>query len=182
MFNSAIKRSDVNKGSTCEEVVRFAALSSVLGLMGMQGRMGWRETEWQTGNSGSGGALVIRLRPLTSFGTGADHGGCRWINQGHVDALRAVLWTDDLGQAFGPRLAQQLTFKTKRRVYWQCSLNHRSFLYCQSWITSAFVWISFCDSILCWVLFTWLPINSSLSPAAALLRLQLSLHFTINAS
>lgn len=111
---------DVNKGSTCEEVVRFAALSPVSGLTGMQGRMGWRETEWQTGNSGgAGGALVIRLRPLTSFGTGADHGGCRWINQGHVDALRAVLWTDDLGQAFGPRLAQQLTCKTKRRVYWQ---------------------------------------------------------------
>lgn len=64
-----------------------------------------------------GGALVIRFRPLTSFGTGADHCGCRWINQGHVDTLRAVLWADDLGQAFGPRLAQQLTCKTKRRVY-----------------------------------------------------------------
>lgn len=45
-----------------------------------------------------------------SFEAGADHGGSGGVNQSHVDALRAVLWTDDLGQAFGPRLAQQLTW------------------------------------------------------------------------
>lgn len=54
--------------------------------------------------------------PSESFGTWADNGGLRGINQGHVDALRAVLWTDDLGQALRPRLAQQFTCKTKRRA------------------------------------------------------------------
>lgn len=44
-----------------------------------------------------------------SFETGAEHGGGRGVNEGHVDPLRAILWTDDLGEAFGPRLAQQLT-------------------------------------------------------------------------
>lgn len=46
-----------------------------------------------------------------SFETGAEHGGGRGVNEGHVDPLRAILWTDDLGEAFGPRLAQQLTWE-----------------------------------------------------------------------
>jgi len=40
---------------------------------------------------------------------GAGGGGSRRVNQSHVDPLRAVLWTDDLSQTVGPRLAQQLT-------------------------------------------------------------------------
>lgn len=59
-------------------------------------------------------ALMVQVRrarapAFRSFGTGADHGGCRWKNQRHVDTLRAVLWTDDFSQTFGPRLAQQFT-------------------------------------------------------------------------
>lgn len=43
-----------------------------------------------------------------SFVTGADQSGRGRVNEGHVDAFRAVLGTDDLGQALGSRLAQQL--------------------------------------------------------------------------
>lgn len=60
------------------------------------------------GGGGSGG----RVEP--SLETGADYGGRRGVNQSHVDPLRAVLWADDLGQTFGPRLAQQLTCNTTR--------------------------------------------------------------------
>lgn len=59
-----------------------------------------------------GDALESEL--LKSFGTWADHGGLGGINQGHVDALRAVLWADDLGQALWSWLAQQLTWKNVR--------------------------------------------------------------------
>lgn len=45
---------------------------------------------------------------LVSFVTGADQSGGGRVDKGYVDALRAVLRTDDLGQALGSRLAQQL--------------------------------------------------------------------------
>lgn len=62
-------------------------------------------------------ALVVQRRDepaLGSLETGAERGGRRGVNQGHVDPLRAVLWADDLGQTVGPRLAQQLTCNTTR--------------------------------------------------------------------
>lgn len=65
----------------------------------------------------------LQAPALRSFGTGADHGGCRWINQSHVDTLRAVLWTDDLSQTFGPRLAQQLACNTTTHGLTQSSRN-----------------------------------------------------------
>lgn len=48
-------------------------------------------------------------RGVRSLETGADHGGGGRVDQHHVNPLRAVLWTDDLGQTFRPRLTQQLT-------------------------------------------------------------------------
>lgn len=53
----------------------------------------------------------VQPPPRGSLQTGADHSGRRRVNQSHVDPLRAVLWTDDLRQTVGPRLAQQLTWK-----------------------------------------------------------------------
>lgn len=44
-----------------------------------------------------------------SFGTGADQSGRGRVDEGHIDALRAIFRTDDFGQALGSRLAQQLS-------------------------------------------------------------------------
>lgn len=106
------------------EAIHCAALSSALG--GHGGEAG-RGSMKQADEGGVEDTLRCRRRlwwdgemspapALGSFGTGADHGGCRRINQSHVDPLRAVLWTDDLGQTFGPRLAQQLTCDITRTV------------------------------------------------------------------
>lgn len=78
---------------------------------------GRQETQrWGVGWGSGDGGRHAGLRPLRLIGTWADNGGLRGINQGHVDALRAVLWTDDLSQALWTRLAQQLTCKTKPGV------------------------------------------------------------------
>lgn len=105
----------------CEELVPSSASGYNDWGWGEPGR---GEADWHTrtgnievevGNPATAGDMLA-LGPSESFGTWADHGGLRGINQGHVDALRAVLWTDDLGQALRPRLAQQLTCKTRRRA------------------------------------------------------------------
>lgn len=49
-----------------------------------------------------------------SLGTGADHSRCRWVNQGHIHSLTAILGTDDLCHPFWPGLAQQLPCKEER--------------------------------------------------------------------
>lgn len=49
-----------------------------------------------------------------SLGTGADHSRCRWVNQGHIHSLAAILGTDDLCHPFRPGLAQQLPCKEER--------------------------------------------------------------------
>lgn len=49
-----------------------------------------------------------------SLGTGADHSRCRWVNQGHIHSLAAILGTDDLCHPFWPGLAQQLPCKEER--------------------------------------------------------------------
>lgn len=83
---------------------------------GVEDTVRWRRRLWR--NSEMSPAPALR-----SFGTGADHGGCRRIDQSHVDSLQAVLWTDDLGQTFGPRLAQQLACDTTRTGLTQSSQN-----------------------------------------------------------
>lgn len=55
---------------------------------------------------------LVRLRD--SLGTGADHSRCRWVNQGHIHSLTAILGTDDLCHPFWPGLAQQLPCKEER--------------------------------------------------------------------
>lgn len=52
-----------------------------------------------------------------SFQRGAKHGRHGWVNQSHVNAFGAVLGTNNLGQTFGPRLAQQLTCNTKETIW-----------------------------------------------------------------
>lgn len=44
-----------------------------------------------------------------SLGTGAENGGHGGVDQSHVDPLRTVLGTDDLGDPVRPLLTQQLT-------------------------------------------------------------------------
>lgn len=79
---------------------------------------------WWDGSGGRGSddaSKTSQAPAFRSFGTGADHGGCRRKNQSHVDTLRAVLWTDDFSQTFRPRLAQQFTWKANRHGLTQSS-------------------------------------------------------------
>lgn len=90
-------RSDCGGG---EVVVGGSERWQTMEAGGRRWRLWWRSEDEPGRGRWVGGA---------SFETGAEHGGGRGVNEGHVDPLRAILWTDNLGEAFGPRLAQQLT-------------------------------------------------------------------------
>lgn len=50
-----------------------------------------------------------------SLGTGADHSRCRWVNQGNIHSLTAVLGANDLCHALRSGLTQQLPCRRREK-------------------------------------------------------------------